>query len=212
MCGIAGFVGLPGEPPDFLLRRLTDALTHRGPDDEFNGEVYNFQELRSTLAGSGHAFRGTSDTEVMLSAFEQWGVHEAVLRFNGMFALAVWDGLERRLHLIRDRLGVKPLYYQWWGGTLYFSSEMSRPSRSLTTRCISPRSLALYFHHNWIPTPYTIFEGVYKLPPGEIATVSVTTARGGQFESQQKFWNTRDAFLAYKLWAICMFESWLDVR
>ena len=90
----------------------------------FNGEIYNFQELRHTLEGAGVTFRGRSDTEVILAAFEQWGVEPALRRFNGMFAIVCWDARDKQLHLARDPLGIKPLYFGAQGRTLFWGSEL----------------------------------------------------------------------------------------
>lgn len=158
----------------------------------FNGEVYNFLRLRGELAKCGHHFRGTSDTEVMLAAFEQWGVREALPRFNGMFAAAVWDESERTGYVFRDRLGVKPLYYQWCDRTLFFSSELSSSFAQLCRRSLSRDALALFFRHGYIPAPHSVYEGIYKLLPGEVAILSAEDAANHRFSSVSKYWDTQD--------------------
>jgi asparagine synthase (glutamine-hydrolysing) len=90
----------------------------------FNGEIYSFKSIRSELQDLGHSFRGHSDTEVLLASVSRWGLEKALSRFNGMFAFALWDRSERKLHLVRDRLGEKPLYYGWMGKTFLFGSEL----------------------------------------------------------------------------------------
>lgn len=137
----------------------------------FNGEVYNFLELRRQLESQGHKFRGHSDTEVMLAGFNQWGLDEAIKRFNGMFAFALWDRQERVLHLGRDRLGEKPLYYGWIGQTFLFGSELKALKAHPNFQDeINRDALALYLRYSYVPAPYSIYKGIYKLPPGTILT------------------------------------------
>ena len=133
----------------------------------YNGEVYNHAELRDELRGLGARFRGTSDTEVVLAAMDRWGVREAIERLNGMFALAVWDRAERRLTLVRDRLGIKPLYYGFVAGALLFGSELN-PLRAYPGfhAPVDREALAAYMRYNVVPARRSIYRGIHKLPPG----------------------------------------------
>ena len=137
----------------------------------FNGEIYNFLELRQELTKHGHTFRGHSDTEIMLAGFSQWGVKQAIERFNGMFAFALWDRQERLLHLGCDRLGEKPLYYGWIGQTFIFGSELkalkAHPSFQPE---INRDALTLFVRHFCVPAPYSIYKDIYKLPPATLLT------------------------------------------
>jgi asparagine synthase (glutamine-hydrolysing) len=132
----------------------------------FNGEIYNFQEVRSELEGFGHVFRTNSDTEVIVHGYKQWG-DEVLTRLNGMFGLAIWDERQRRLVLARDAFGIKPVYYKIDGGRLYFGSEM-RPIRATMTEGaeIDPTSLNLFLRYRFTPAPYTLIKGIRKLAPG----------------------------------------------
>jgi asparagine synthase (glutamine-hydrolysing) len=136
----------------------------------FNGEVYNFEEIRCELEPL--AWRGRSDTEVMLEAFERWGVEAALQRFVGMFAIALWDSQERRLYLARDRLGIKPLYYGWIGGDFVFGSELKAlqeyPGFQGT---IDRDQLADFLRFSYVPSPHSIYENIHKLEPGHILTL-----------------------------------------
>jgi asparagine synthase (glutamine-hydrolysing) len=139
----------------------------------FNGEVYNFVSLRYELERAGHRFYGHSDTEVILAAFEQWGVEPAVKRFVGMFAIAVWDKQTRSLSLIRDRLGIKPLYVSAQPGYLIFASELRGLIAAPTfERNIDRVALTEYLRNLYVPAPRTIYSGASKLLPGHILTVT----------------------------------------
>ena len=138
----------------------------------FNGEVYNFRELRDELAAKGAAFRGTSDTEVMLAAFTAWGVTGATERFVGMFAFAVFDRQTRTLHLVRDRLGIKPLYWTLADGVLLFGSEMrALMAHPALRKEIDREAAAALLRYGYIPAPATIFRNVFKLPQGSILSI-----------------------------------------
>ncbi|WP_264082499.1 asparagine synthase (glutamine-hydrolyzing) [Nostoc sp. CENA543] len=143
----------------------------------FNGEIYNFLELKKQLQQLGYKFRGHSDTEVMLSSFCEWGVLEATKRFNGMFAFALWDRQEQVLHLGRDRLGEKPLYYGWCGNTFMFASELKALKAHPHFQAeINRDALALFLRFSYIPTPYSIYQGIYKLPPATLLSCHEKTS------------------------------------
>lgn len=134
----------------------------------FNGEVYNFEEIRQEL-GAGHAWRGHSDTEVMLEAIERWGLTAAVKRFVGMFAFALWDRAEQTLSLVRDRLGIKPLFYGFVSGDFVFASELKAICEYPGFEGgIDRGALALFMRHGYVPSPHCIYLGLSKLPPGHL--------------------------------------------
>jgi len=134
----------------------------------YNGEVYNYQEIMAELKEKGHSFRGHSDTEVMLAAFDEWGVEAALQQFNGMFAFAVWDRKDRCLFLARDRIGEKPLYYAEKGGNIAFASELSGLWQlSWLDKSVDREALTAYFRYLCVPAPATIVRGACKLQPGE---------------------------------------------
>jgi asparagine synthase (glutamine-hydrolysing) len=224
MCGVAGIFNLDGAPVSpVVLGRMTDMLTHRGPDDRgthvdgtlglghrrlsiidlttaghqpistpdgrfvlsYNGEVYNFAELRTELESAGFCFRSRTDSEVVLYAFAHWGL-AAVDRFNGMFALALWDTLARRLHLIRDRYGIKPLYFTQAGGALLFGSEAKA---FLVHPDFAPRvgtaGLVEYMTFQNCLTDNTLLEGVRVVEPGTIMTFS----EGSKTPEVRRYWD-----------------------
>jgi asparagine synthase (glutamine-hydrolysing) len=138
----------------------------------FNGEIYNFASLREELAANGSSFRGRSDTEVLLEATTRWGIQAAIPRLWGMFAFGMWDGRDRVLHLVRDRLGKKPLYYGWQGSTFLFGSELKALRAHPDFRApIDRDALVSYLRFSYVPAPRSIYEDVRKLPPASWVTV-----------------------------------------
>jgi asparagine synthase (glutamine-hydrolysing) len=139
----------------------------------FNGEIYNFPDLRRELEGHGARFRGHSDTEIVLAAFEAWGIHKALERLIGMFAIAVWDSAERTLTLVRDRLGKKPLFVYHKPGLVTFGSELKALAAGPTfDRALDREALALYLRYLYVPAPRSIYRAVTKIPPGHLLTIS----------------------------------------
>lgn len=227
MCGIAGIFNLNGEPASpVVLRRMTDAIAHRGPDGEgfysdgfialghrrlaiidlspaghqpmisrdqqvvlsYNGEIYNFQEIRTQLESLGHQFHSKTDSEVVLNAWNQWG-SECVDRFNGMYAFAVWDKREQSLFLVRDRYGIKPLYYACWGHTFLFGSEQKAIlAHPAAKRVLDKRALLEYFTFQNLFADCTLLEGVKLLSPASIAKIPL----GGTGSPQiSRYWDYR---------------------
>jgi asparagine synthase (glutamine-hydrolysing) len=234
MCGLTGFLG-PSRPATELratVRRMSDAIVHRGPDDSgafidaanglglgfrrlaivdlseaghqpmlsasgryvivFNGEVYNYEAIRRELLSEGVApeFRGHSDTEVMLAAIEAWGLERAVKRFIGMFAFALWDTRERVLHLVRDRMGVKPMYYGFSRGTFFFGSELKSLRRHPDFEGNVDRSaVAAYLRFLYVPAPLSIYKGICKQTPGTIVTLTA----GATDVRTTTYWSAQEA-------------------
>lgn len=156
----------------------------------YNGEIYNCEQLREELLSERPEllFRGHSDTEVMLAAFEQWGIEPALERMNGMFAFALWDRRERALFLARDRFGEKPLYYGSANGTFLFASELKSLRVHPAFRGeIDRDAVACYLRFNCIPAPYSIYRNIHKLLPG-----TVLRYRNGEVTTQA-FWSLRSS-------------------
>lgn len=167
----------------------------------FNGEIYDFHDIRTELevAGLAPAWRGQSDTEVLLAAISAWGVERALQRATGMFALALWDRAERRLVLARDRIGEKPLFYGWSGNAFLFASELKALRQWPDWQPeIDRGSIALLLRHNYVPAPYSIYRRVFKLLPGSLVTVALPDARRGPGPDPReplplrRYWSMRD--------------------
>ena len=155
----------------------------------YNGEIYNHMALRGELEFAGYSFSGTSDTETLLTAVVHWGLRGAVERFVGMFAFALWDRNERKLFLVRDRLGIKPLYYGRAGKDFIFASELKAlAAHPDFVREMNMDALALFFRHNYIPAPYAVFEGVHKLEPGSILSISSAEAT----PTIERYWSAEE--------------------
>lgn len=145
----------------------------------YNGEIYNYREVRVEVEHHDPAirWRGHSDTEVLLAAIERWGVPRTVEKLTGMFAFGVWDRRERMLHLARDRLGEKPLYYGWIDGAFVFASELKAfQGHPRWQGSIDRGVLALFLRHSCIPAPHCIYQNVYKLAPGTLLSVNADRA------------------------------------
>ncbi|MEI6333194.1 MAG: asparagine synthase (glutamine-hydrolyzing) [Methylococcaceae bacterium] len=220
MCGLSGFLDLPSGESTQILKKMGDAIAHRGPDDSgiwfdrdtgiglshrrlsvvdlspaghqpmasasdryviaFNGEIYNHLQLRAELAllGLAPVWLGHSDTETLLAGFDAWGVENTLKKSIGMFAIALWDRQNQLLLLARDRMGEKPMYYGWQGSgkqrVFLFGSELkalkAHPSFSAD---IDRDSLCLLLRHNYIPAPYSIYQGIAKLEPGCLLSISL---------------------------------------
>ena len=156
----------------------------------FNGEIYNYEALRVMLCQSGARFRGYSDTEVLLAAVAAYGLAGALERANGMFALALYDRVSRTLHLARDRIGQKPLYYGTAARCFAFASEL-KALRALDGFApeVDRSALASYLRHGYVPAPHTIYSGVFKLPPGTILSLAVDRAADGGPGAPEPYWS-----------------------
>jgi asparagine synthase (glutamine-hydrolysing) len=154
----------------------------------FNGEIYNFAELKADLLRLGHGFRGTSDTEVMLAAFSQWGLEAAIQKCVGMFAFALWDRADQVLSLCRDRFGEKPLYYGWLGSTFLFGSELKAlQAHPLWQGLLNRPALALLLRYSYIPAPHSIYQNIYKLPPG--TWLRLESGNPSSRPTPQRYWS-----------------------
>ncbi len=156
----------------------------------YNGEVYNFREIREYLEKKGYRFFSNSDTEVILKAFHRWGVN-SVHRFRGMFAFAIWDKTQEKIYLCRDRAGVKPLYWYFRDGLFIFASELKAfHKHPRFKKEINELALALYLQYGYIPGYYSIFKDTFKLEPGHFLVLD----KNGNIE-KIKYWDVKDYFL-----------------
>ena len=228
MCGIAGILNLNNETVSpVLLKKMTDAIAHRGPDGEghfvdgplglghrrlaiidlspaahqpmmtrdgryvisYNGEIYNFKELRTELESLGHLFHSQSDTEVVLAAYTEWGV-KALDRFNGMFAFAIWDKKTKELFIARDRYGIKPLYYSFFGNAFIFASEQKAIlEHPAAKREIDLEGLLEYFTFQNFFSDRNLLKGIHTFPAGHWAEISSSGNTGKLNTIQYWYYN-----------------------
>lgn len=161
----------------------------------YNGEVYNFPEIREECEEKGVVFRGSSDTEIMLAAIEIWGLNQALQKFNGMFAFALWDRKERELHLVRDRMGKKPLYVGWAGNALVFGSELKTLNAYPDFKKeINKDALAIYLNYACMQAPHCIYKNVWSLPAGHRFSVHLDNLSvGSDLKTEMKpYWSALD--------------------
>jgi len=153
----------------------------------FNGEIYNFQQLRRELEGLGHSFRTRTDTEAIIYAYEQWGV-DCLAKLRGMFAFGIWDRRRRRLFLARDRVGKKPLFYAQFGDRFLFASELQGLLADKDVpREVDPPAIDSYLSYGYVPAPSAAFKGVYKLPPAHYLALDLKQT--GFEKRVERYWS-----------------------
>ncbi len=156
-----------------------------------NGEIYNYLELRAELEARGHRFKSQTDTEVLLHGYEEWGVR-LLEKIKGMFAFGIWDEEKHELFLARDRFGIKPLYYGWIDGNFYFASELKAIIKGLPGRpALRLGAISEYLTYRYVPSPHTIWEGLYKLPPAHYLLLSPKEA--WNYPKPQAYWSLEPA-------------------
>ncbi len=157
----------------------------------YNGEIYNFQEMRKDLEQNGLQFRGHSDTEVLLGAITEWGLDKTLQQLIGMFAIALWDRKQESLTLARDPVGKKPLFYGWCRDTFLFGSELKAlRAHPEFDAPIDPDALGLFIKYSWVPSPFCIYQGLRKLPPGHLITVDSKSRLDNVIP--HSFWSARE--------------------
>ncbi len=237
MCGIAGFIDFNKRSDLNRLKKMTDAVIYRGPDDSgyelfddskanigfgfrrlsiidlsplghqpmhfveagltiiFNGEVYNYAEIRKELEVLGYSFKSGSDTEVILKSYAQWGT-DCVSRFIGMYAIAIYDEKKSQVVIFRDRAGVKPLFWYFNNDLFLFGSELkSFYQHPEFQKNINFSALSHYFQRGYISAPYTIFENTHKLLPGHFLVINLQA----KTVTQKKYWDVTDCYNQPKL-------------